>query len=251
MGTHPDTGEIERYCSSYLHRYPSNQRSTRTAFENDAGPSYGLLSQRDWQKCWQNIEDKIDLIGVQCNVYSPGECAPGLMWCYGACIDPQTSQDHCGASGDCLDPNRGAACGDNGSCVEGTCECDPGHVSCDGACIDPQTSKAFCGGQRGIAWTRTEAPRAVTARSVPRGTCGCESGHVSCDGVCIDPQTSQDHCGASGDCLDPNAGVACGDGELCLEGICEAPVLVYSSLFTQGVTPTAEQCSDCKPSALV
>jgi len=115
------TGERERWCSGSLYRYPNSNWSTISNFENDAGPGYGLLRPEDWEKCWQNIQDKIDLIGVQCTVYAPEECATGLVWCSGACIDPQTSQAFCGASGDCSGPNAGVACGDGEFCLEGTC----------------------------------------------------------------------------------------------------------------------------------
>jgi hypothetical protein len=170
-GTNPRTGEIERFCRGYMFRSPNGYRQSRTAFENYAGSGYGIFAPGDYEKCWQDLEAQIEyMYDVQCNVYGPGECDPGLMWCYGNCIDPQTSQDHCGASGDCLDPNRGVACGDGEVCAQGTCECAPGHVSCDGACIDPQTSEAFCGASGDCL--------------DPNAGVACGDGEVCAQGIC-------------------------------------------------------------------
>ena len=89
-----------------------------------------------------------------------GECKPigntdlcedaSQVRCDGSCIDPQTSNDYCGADETCTTFD---ACDTDETCVSG--ECKPkgdtvvctidGQVKCNNTCIDPSTSKEFCG----------------------------------------------------------------------------------------------------------
>jgi len=66
-----------------------------------------------------------------------GDCSDGGLWCDGACIDPATSPDHCGACG--------VACGTHGDCVLGACVCDPGYAWCPGGCTKLDSDRANCG----------------------------------------------------------------------------------------------------------
>jgi hypothetical protein len=74
-------------------------------------------------------------------------CQAGLVECGGLCVDPQTSNAYCGASGDCLGANAGTTCLPGEVCSAGTCDlsCQAGLVECGGTCVDPQTSNAYCG----------------------------------------------------------------------------------------------------------
>lgn len=73
-----------------------------------------------------------------------GGCMGDQVLCDGACIDPATDPDYCGAVDDCMDQNAGTVCGKGQECVDGQCECMMGLL-CDGACIDPQVDLLYCG----------------------------------------------------------------------------------------------------------
>ena len=49
-------------------------------------------------------------------------CQVGLLNCNGACVDPLTSADHCGATGDCQGDHSGGMCGADEACAAGTCK---------------------------------------------------------------------------------------------------------------------------------
>jgi hypothetical protein len=67
------------------------------------------------------------------------DCEASEIACDGQCIDPQSSVDWCGASGDCVGENAGSACVDVQSCVNGECSCPDGLVLCNGECVIPPT----------------------------------------------------------------------------------------------------------------
>jgi Sulfatase-modifying factor enzyme 1/Putative metal-binding motif len=48
-------------------------------------------------------------------------CGDGLLECDGACLDPKTDSNHCGASKDCKGVNVGETCGATQTCVAGSC----------------------------------------------------------------------------------------------------------------------------------
>ncbi|WP_434045103.1 MULTISPECIES: cadherin-like beta sandwich domain-containing protein [Sorangium] len=189
----------------------------------------------DRDHCGASGECRGESAGVAC---SAGEicngsgqcelsCQSGLVACDGTCIDPDTDRDHCGATGDCRGDSAGLACSAGEICNgAGACEpsCQRGLVACDGTCIDPDTDRDHCGAtgdcrgdNAGVACLAGEICNGA-------GTCelSCQSGLVACDGTCVDPATDRDHCGATGDCRGSDAGAACGAGEICSEGACEA-----------------------------
>ncbi len=74
-------------------------------------------------------------------------CSPDQILCGESCIDPLTSNEHCGAAEDCSGTSAGVACSDGESCLAGTCvtECTPNEVRCDGSCVDPTRDNLYCG----------------------------------------------------------------------------------------------------------
>ena len=64
-------------------------------------------------------------------------CPAGQEFCAGNCVDPQTSDEHCGACGE--------ACGGGQVCEGATCVCAEGQTECGDECVDLQTSLAHCG----------------------------------------------------------------------------------------------------------
>jgi hypothetical protein len=48
-------------------------------------------------------------------------CAAPKVTCGGTCTDPKTSNQFCGATGDCTGANAGETCGANEACLDGTC----------------------------------------------------------------------------------------------------------------------------------
>ena len=151
-------------------------------------------------------------------------CQQGLVDCNGTCINPNTSDVFCGASGDCTGGNAGATCASGQLCSAGTCglTCQQGLLDCGGTCVDPKTSNTFCGatldckGQNGGAVC---APGQVCSG----GTCqlSCQQGLVNCNGTCVDPNTSNQFCGASGACTGQTAGQTCPSGQVCSIGKCQ------------------------------
>jgi hypothetical protein len=49
-------------------------------------------------------------------------CGPWLVQCGGACIDPLTSLEHCGARGDCKGTSAGEKCATKTTCAAGACK---------------------------------------------------------------------------------------------------------------------------------
>ncbi len=75
-------------------------------------------------------------------------CGTGLVACGGACIDPDSNSDFCGAT-TCVDNDTdGDKCA-SGYVCDGTGQCGlsclADYVACGGACIDPDTDTTFCG----------------------------------------------------------------------------------------------------------
>lgn len=87
---------------------PNTDRNHCGATEGcgDGGGTAGQVC--DW--------DQICLDGV-----CTKSCPAGLVGCGGDCIDPDTSDDYCGASGNCQGANAGVACQADEYCSEGAC----------------------------------------------------------------------------------------------------------------------------------
>lgn len=152
----------------------------------------------------------------------PKACDSGLIRCGLSCINPQTDQDYCGASGDCVGPNSGRACPGVELCTAGSCACPSGWVRCKGACVNPQEDEAFCGakldctgGNAGVTCGENSVCEAGACKS------GCQAGEVLCDGRCINPKTDFNYCGAQNNCQGSDAGRTCAIGQVCSEGACK------------------------------
>jgi MYXO-CTERM domain-containing protein len=81
--------------------------------------------------------------GGECQI----RCTTPLVDCDDTCVNPLSSRDHCGASGDCQAANAGKACSGSQVCSEGACSdtCKGGLLNCAGGCVDPDTDRLHCG----------------------------------------------------------------------------------------------------------
>jgi hypothetical protein len=65
-------------------------------------------------------------------------CPTGQNLCSGACVNLQTSNQHCGVCGN-------LCAGAGVSCMAGRCACATGQTLCSGRCVNTQTDTANCG----------------------------------------------------------------------------------------------------------
>ncbi len=138
-------------------------------------------------------------------------CASPQTACSGACVDPMTDRDHCGACG--------TRCPGGQVCAMGRCAiaCPMGQVVCGGLCVSTRVDRANCG-----ACGNTCAQGLVCAEGRCQLECGarlarCGGGDagVSDGGAgdfCADLQTDRLNCGM--------CGVACPAGNVCEGGRC-------------------------------
>jgi hypothetical protein len=179
-------------------------------------------------------------------------CTAPLVVCNGACVNPQTDSDHCGACG--------TACPAGQACVMGACtlHCPLPEAVCGGLCSNPMTDRANCGAcgiacatglvcsmghctlECGSTLTMCAASGTGDAGVGPHcadtqidrhncGACGhecpagegcaagsctvvCPAGQTLCSGECVDVTTNPAHCGA--------CGAACPGGQSCVAGSC-------------------------------
>jgi len=145
------------------------------------------------------------------------EGCDGLV-CDGACVDPQSDAEHCGAcSTECLAETVCVAglcrrpCGDDCHdpfeyCAGSFCECAPGLTDCAGACVDLDNDFEHCG----LCNRECEEDQACG-----EGQCQpqeCPGFADACDGSCTDTDADPLHCGG--------CSVACDIDETCAEGTC-------------------------------
>ena len=129
--------------------------------------------------------------GVAAAACSDATCGSGSACCGGACVDTQSSADHCGGCSPC----------DSGqTCVSGACTtaaatgcsastCGAGHSCCGDSCVDTQTDPNHCGsclpcvaGANCIGGTCV-IPAPVTCDTV---TNPCPGAEKCCDHECLD-----------------------------------------------------------------
>ncbi len=83
---------------------------------NYCGASGDCTGENSGTKCGQ---DDVCRDGV-C-VSSKDACSDGEINCSGACVDPQSDANFCGASGDCDGSQAGTRCSDGETCENGSC----------------------------------------------------------------------------------------------------------------------------------
>ena len=152
-------------------------------------------------------------------------CLSGSIECGGRCVDTSLDRAFCGASDDCQGENIGVECTSGQVCVDGVCDlsCPALQVECDGRCVDPRTDVLYCGASGDCLGEN------VGVQCPPGNLCSsrecvvtCQEELVQCGEACIDPLNDRTFCGASVDCLGDNAGTACQEEEICLDGECTA-----------------------------
>jgi Stigma-specific protein, Stig1 len=157
-------------------------------------------------------------------------CKAGLVVCGGACVDPNSDGQHCGATAGCGQDagSPGMACPAGKACNGGACVpwCQAGQVACNGSCVDPTSSRQYCGANAGCGQDGGTAGTVCKAGEVcTGGTCqlSCQPGLVNCGGTCLDPSSDRQHCGATAGCGENDAGLAgtmCAAGQVCSLGAC-------------------------------
>jgi hypothetical protein len=193
-------------------------------------------------------------------------CPVGQLSCGGACVNPQTDNNNCGACGavcpmgqSCMTgacrptvvcPMGQTACGatcvnttsDNANCgmcgnacpmgqvctmsVCGAPPCAMGQTRCGAACVDTQADNANCGAC-GNACAMGQTCRAGTCTT----TVTCPMGQTECSGTCVDTQTSNGNCG--------RCGLACPMGQTCRAGTCMGVIVC-----PMGQTVCGAACAD-------
>lgn len=146
-------------------------------------------------------------------------CQQGLINCGGTCIDPMTSDAHCGASADCQGASSGVACISGQVCSNGSCRlsCQQGLIDCNGACVDPQTSNAHCGASADCQGANAGVA-CIPGQVCSDGMCAlnCSSNAITCgtgsSAYCAYTQVDRVNCGG--------CGTICHPSEVCQASAC-------------------------------
>ena len=119
-------------------------------------------------------------VGLVCDVEGHCGCGDDALDCGdGVCVDPQTDPDNCGGCG--------TVCGDDESCVDGSCSCLP-------SCGDRECGDDGCGGTCGTCGDDRLCGSG--------GQCLCLGALDECDDECVDVRTDESNCGTCGhECL--------------------------------------------------
>ncbi|MEI9950156.1 MAG: hypothetical protein WDO74_14570 [Pseudomonadota bacterium] len=163
-----------------------------------------------------------------CSVSCPGT----QLNCHGACINPASDRNYCGATSACgLDRvgSPGTVCAAGMVCSAGACSlsCAAGQLDCDGACVDPASDRAYCGATAGCGLKNvgSKGTACVAGAVCSAGACSlsCPAGQLDCDGSCINPASDRSYCGATAGCglqSVGSKGTACAVGMVCSAGAC-------------------------------
>jgi len=178
------------------------------------------------------------------------KCDPPSKICGGACVDPATDPDNCGACG--------TKCTSGETCTAGVCTCKGSATKCSGLCIDTSVDTANCG---------TCGKSCLVGEVCVGGKCACPTGETSCFGICVDTATDPKNCGVcsnvcpsgkcvaskctcpspttdcSGTCVDTSSdskncgtcGKTCATTETCTAGAC---------VCKSGLTKCGSSCVD-------
>jgi hypothetical protein len=152
--------------------------------------------------------------------------------CSGQCIDPSTSTDYCGATGNCFGSTPGAAnyagvrCPTGGTCTGGQCSCPANEIGCGSSCVDPMTNAGNCGAAgtcQGTTPGTNYAGVNCGGGTCTGGVCTCQGTQIVCGNYCVDTTSDPTNCGATGNCQGTNAGTTCATGYTCLNSTCTPP----------------------------
>ncbi|ACY14082.1 cadherin-like beta sandwich domain-containing protein [Haliangium ochraceum] len=234
--------------------------------------------------CNNDPNDGVDgALGDECGgdqVCSPDGCVldcPGaLVNCDGACIDPATNREHCGAFGDCNDQSNDGVEGSSGDECTGDLVCGPDGcvldcpgnlVNCGGACIDPASNRTFCGAYGDCNDNPDDGVDGSNgaicgAGEICQGAAGCvgtcPEGQRLCGSRCVNSLRDNYACGpldaACEDLVDCGAGqvcngvgacaTQCGSGLLACDGSCINPTtsLEYCGASGDCISDPGEPC---------
>ena len=140
--------------------------------------------------CTHSSSDHNHYFGVKCasnQACQAGKCqnsclVAGQVICNKYCIDPNTSNDYCGASGSCA---GGVKCASGESCKAGKCtpNCPSPQIECGGVCKNPTNDENNCG----ECGKSCDAPNAALV-TCTASTCyilTCDTGYTLVDGACV------------------------------------------------------------------
>ncbi len=135
------------------------------------------------------------------------ECDDHQIVCDGGCVDPETSNDHCGSCGN--------LCFDGENCQSGSClpepECADGLSACGEYCVDTDSDADHCGD----CFSPCGSDEVCQAGQCEPTGVQCEDGLVRCGEDCVDLASDDAHCG---DCFD-----ACSADQSCSDSLCQCP----------------------------
>jgi hypothetical protein len=136
--------------------------------------------------------------GVSTSSATGGACAaPTPVSCSGACIDPDTDDNHCGGC-------AGAVCVGDHHCVGGVCSCTGTTKDC-GTCVDVKSDPNNCGGCGAVC---------ASGMCANKMCAGCPANQTPCANGCVNTKVDADNCGA--------CGARCTEGTACVSGSCTA-----------------------------
>jgi hypothetical protein len=122
-------------------------------------------------------------------------CDDGDIQCGGSCVDPQTSEQHCGACG--------KMCVSGQQCESGQCECADDRALCNNQCVDTDADEQNCGSCGKVCGS---------GQQCESGTCACSGDLELCSNACVNTDTDEQNCGG--------CGTKCSSGQTCENGSC-------------------------------
>jgi uncharacterized protein YkwD len=145
-------------------------------------------------------------------------CGPDQIECGSECVDPTSSDRHCGeCDNSCSSPT---------SCRSGKCACPDGQTLCGDQCVDTSNNDRHCGECNAVC---------NVGQSCSGGQCSCPQGKSLCDGSCIDTTSDPANCGGCGN--------TCATGEICKQSKCETDPKVATVISeTNNTRSTTTDC---------
>jgi pectate lyase C len=123
-------------------------------------------------------------------------CTPtSNVMCGGTCVDPQSSEQHCGGCG--------KACASGQQCESGKCECSGDLDLCSSKCVDTETDEQNCGSCGKVC---------ASGQECDGGSCACTGDLELCSAACVNTDNDEQNCGSCGN--------KCASGQTCESGQC-------------------------------